>query len=121
MQRPSRKEIADRTLSRLRKFTEHLESGQSIGKAYSCKKVVLDIEMEPYTPELVKEVRDLLSVSQPLFAKFLNVSLSSVQKWERGAKLPSGPVTVLMDEIRKHPDYWRKMFMSMAREVKSAR
>ena len=117
--RPTREEVVSRTLTRLKKFTEHLESGQTVSGTYSCRKVLLDIEMQPYTAKMVKEVRGLLKVSQTLFAKFLNVSVSAVQKWERGSP-PDGAACRLMDEIRHDPEHWRKRFMSMARVVNSS-
>src|SRR5690349_16948643 len=83
--RPTREQVARRTIDRLKRFTEHLESGRQISEVYSCRKMILDVQIKPYTPKMVKEVRDLLRVSQALFAAFLNVSVSAVQKWERGA------------------------------------
>lgn len=116
--RPTREEVVARTIERLKRFSEHLESGKSVSGTYSCKKVILDIEMQPYTAKMVKEVRGLLKVSQALFAQFMNVSVSAVQKWERGSP-PDGAACRLMDEIRHDPDHWRKRFMSMARVVSS--
>ena len=118
-EKPSREQVARRTIDRLKKFSEHLESGQPIYEAYSCRKVILEIEMQPYTAEMVKHVRGLLRVSQALFAKFLNVSVSAVQKWERGYA-PDGAACRLMDEIRLFPDYWRKRFSEMAKPLPSA-
>lgn len=112
-----RKEIAKKTIERLKNFTEHLESGVPVSEIYSCRKVMLNIELEPYTPQMVQEVRALLNVSQALFAKFLNVSASAVRKWEQGFETPKGAVCRLMDEIRYEPDYWRKRFKSMLRTV----
>jgi len=117
-QRPTREQVARRTIDRLKRFSEHLDSGKPVHEAYSCRKIILDIQVGPYTPEMVKETRDLLKVSQALFAQFLNVSVSAVQKWEiRG--VPDGVACRMMDEIRHDPEHWRKRFMSMARWVKS--
>lgn len=115
-EQPTREQVARRTLDRLKKFTDHLESGRLVSEVYSCRKVMLDIEMQPYTAKMVKEVRGLLKVSQALFAKFLNVSVSTVQKWERGSP-PDGAACRLLDEIHHDPDHWRKRFMSMAKMV----
>lgn len=114
-----RAEVTQRTIDRLKRFSERLESEQPLSEFYSCRKVILEIEMEPYTAEMVKETRKLLGVSQPLFAKFLNVSVSTVQKWERGENLPEGAACRLMDEIRRDPAYWRKRFKSMVKRVPS--
>lgn len=117
--RPTREQVAKRTVERLRKFSEHLASGKRVSEVYSCRKIVLDIETEVYDAKKVKEVRGLLRISQALFAKFLNVSASAVQKWERGASQPDGAACRLMDEIRCNTDYWRNRFLAMAREVKN--
>ncbi len=50
-----------------------------------CLIDVLDIEATQ-----IKEIRERNHVSQPVFARYLNTSKSTVQKWEIGAKWPSG-------------------------------
>ena len=58
------------------------------------------------TPEMdatqIKEIREKNHVSQPVFASYLNTSKSTVQKWEIGAKRPSGMALKLLSVIRKH-------------------
>src|SRR5476649_1473027 len=41
-------------------------------------------------PASIKQLRLKYQVSQPLFARYLNTSESTVEKWETGAKHPSG-------------------------------
>ncbi|CAN7436545.1 helix-turn-helix domain-containing protein [Neorhizobium tomejilense] len=53
-------------------------------------------------PEEIKALREGNHVSQPVFARYLNTSESTVQKWETGAKRPSGPALKLLDIVRKH-------------------
>jgi putative transcriptional regulator len=43
-----------------------------------------------FQPGEIKALRDQLNVSQPVFARYLNTSVSTVQKWESGAKRPGG-------------------------------
>lgn len=117
--RPTREQVAQDTIERLKRFSDYLDTGRPINEAYSCRKIVLDIEIQPYTAEMVRDVRRLLNVSQALFARFMNVSVSAVQKWERGAKSPDGAASRLMDEIRHNPRYFRERFASMARLVES--
>jgi len=38
----------------------------------------------------IKRIREHVHVSQPVFARYLNTSESTVQKWETGQKRPSG-------------------------------
>jgi putative transcriptional regulator len=41
-------------------------------------------------------------VSQPVFACYLNTSESTVEKWETGAKKPSGMALKLLNVVEKH-------------------
>jgi putative transcriptional regulator len=43
-----------------------------------------------------------LRVSQPVFARYLNTSESTVEKWETGAKKPSGMALKLLTVVQKH-------------------
>jgi len=53
-------------------------------------------------PAQIKQIRESQSVSQPIFARYLNTSESTVEKWETGAKRPSGMALKLLDVVRKH-------------------
>lgn len=63
----------------------------------SCLAVPVEIQ-----PEQIKQLRELNHVSQPIFARYLNTSESTVQKWETGAKRPSGMALKLLSVIQKH-------------------
>ena len=53
-------------------------------------------------PEDIKALRERNQVSQPVFARYLNTSESTIQKWETGAKRPSGPALKLLSIVEKH-------------------
>jgi len=53
-------------------------------------------------PDEIKQLRERNKVSQPVFARYLNTSESTVQKWETGAKKPSGAALKLLSIIEKH-------------------
>ncbi|MGR9481315.1 helix-turn-helix domain-containing protein [Rhizobium leguminosarum] len=53
-------------------------------------------------PEEIKALRESNHVSQPVFARYLNTSESTVQKWESGAKRPSGIALKLLSIVQKH-------------------
>jgi putative transcriptional regulator len=53
-------------------------------------------------PERIKRIRESQNVSQPVFARYLNTSESTVEKWETGAKKPSGMALKLLDIVEKH-------------------
>lgn len=98
----------------LQEFADALDSGEPISEKFTCHKMVLNLEPTPYDPELVKATRKVLNVSQSVFARFLGVSTSAVQAWERGENPVTGAAGRLMDEIRENPRYFRKRLMSMA-------
>ena len=50
----------------------------------------------------IKRIREQAHVSQTLFARYLNTSESTVQKWETGQKRPSGMALKLLSVIQKH-------------------
>lgn len=55
-----------------------------------------------FEPEQIKRIREQNHVSQPVFARYLNTSESTIQKWETGAKQPSGMALKLLSVVQKH-------------------
>ncbi len=53
-------------------------------------------------PRQIKGIRERAHVSQPVFARYLNTSESTVQKWESGSKQPSGMALKLLSIVQKH-------------------
>ena len=53
-------------------------------------------------PAQIKQLRESNHVSQPVFARYLNTSESTVEKWETGAKRPSGMALKLLSIVQKH-------------------
>lgn len=56
---------------------------------------------EPLAPEEIREIRERELVSQPVFARYLNVSKNLVSDWERGTKRPGGPALRLLSIVRR--------------------
>lgn len=59
------------------------------------------LRIEKMTPEKIKSLREKEHVSQAVFASVLNMSLSTVQKWEIGEKRPSGPSLKLLSLVER--------------------
>ncbi|WP_206999792.1 helix-turn-helix domain-containing protein [Trinickia mobilis] len=59
-------------------------------------------ETPAFDAKAVASIRKAAKVSQPVFALYLNTSVSTVQKWETGAKHPSGMAAKLLQVIQKH-------------------
>jgi DNA-binding transcriptional regulator YiaG len=97
------REMADR----LQRFTEKLDETTDLTEGFTCRTLRLNLKAQPYTPERVRNTRDMLHASQAIFAQFLGVSLSAVQDWEQGHKPPNGAACRMMDEIRRNPEYFR--------------
>ena len=56
----------------------------------------------PIKPHQIKRIRESQHVSQPVFARYLNTSESTVEKWETGAKRPSGMALKLLTIVQKY-------------------
>ena len=52
--------------------------------------------VEPLEPAQIKHIRETSRVSQAVFARLLNTSLSTVHKWEIGQKKPTGTALKLL-------------------------
>lgn len=56
--------------------------------------------IEVMLPEQIKALRMREHISQPVFARYLNVSKNLVSDWERGIKKPGGPALRLLTVIQ---------------------
>lgn len=63
----------------------------------SCLVVPADM-----APKQIKKIRECNHASQSVFARYLNTSESTIQKWETGAKHPSGMALKLLTVVQKH-------------------
>lgn len=55
--------------------------------------------VKEYSAEQIKRIRTRVKASQGVFAAYLNISKSTVQKWEQGAKKPNGPSLKLLNLV----------------------
>ncbi|MBT4811745.1 MAG: DNA-binding transcriptional regulator [Gammaproteobacteria bacterium] len=55
--------------------------------------------IEHYTANQIKRIRLQNKASQSVFAAYLNASVSTIQKWERDQKKPSGPSLKLLNLV----------------------
>ena len=51
-------------------------------------------------PEEIRAIREREHLSQPVFARYLNVSKNLVSDWERGVKKPGGPALRLLSIVK---------------------
>lgn len=57
--------------------------------------------VRPLAPEEIRAIREREHLSQPVFARYLNVSKNLISDWERGVKKPGGPALRLLTVIQK--------------------
>lgn len=57
--------------------------------------------VRPMTPEEIRTLRERERLSQPVFARYLNVSKNLISDWERGVKKPGGPALRLLTVIEE--------------------
>ncbi|MBF0230875.1 MAG: helix-turn-helix domain-containing protein [Desulfamplus sp.] len=58
-------------------------------------------EVKEYSPEKIALIRKKFKLSQAALASIFNISPSTVQKWERGDKRPTGASRKLLDIIER--------------------
>jgi putative transcriptional regulator len=80
---------------------------------FTVRTIELDVRPREYSAEDVKRTRQILNVSQSIFARFLGVDVKTVRSWEQGLKQPSPIACRFMDEIAFSPEHWRKRLRQM--------
>lgn len=91
-------------------FTEAIDAARSGGMAdgrLTMRNYHVDFVRPDYGPADVRRVRDLLGMSQVVFARFLGVGPNTIRSWEQGTRPPSAIARRFMGEIEGDPDYWR--------------
>jgi putative transcriptional regulator len=51
----------------------------------------------------VKEIRAITQLSQPKFARLLQVDVGTLRNWEQGRREPTGPARALLRAIKNNP------------------
>jgi len=67
------------------------------------KKLGITFSEITITPGKIKKIRKVSNYSQSVFARLLNVSVSSVRQWEQGSRKPAGSAKVLLELMEKEP------------------
>jgi putative transcriptional regulator len=57
-----------------------------------------------YKPADIKAIRERLGLSQSRFALLIGISVSTLQNWEQGRRVPDGPAQMLLRVADQHPD-----------------
>src|SRR3954453_20255118 len=95
--------VGARIIQGLTEFAEALENqhkGESISARFKSRVVELDLQPSRYGAEEVKATRNLLGLSQRMFARLLGVAANTVRALEQGINVPQDVACRFMDEIR---------------------
>lgn len=60
----------------------------------------------------VKKIRALTQLSQPKFARILDVDVGTLRNWEQGRREPTGPAKALLRAIKNDPKAVLKALVS---------
>jgi putative transcriptional regulator len=67
-------------------------------------KLALPKKPAPMSPAQIITLRRTLKMSQPVFARMLNVGAGTAASWEKGRRRPSGPALKILRVAQKHPE-----------------
>lgn len=62
--------------------------------------------------EQIVQLRQSMNLSQPVFARALNATPSTVRSWEQGVRVPNGPALRLLEIVSEHPELIRDRLRS---------
>ena len=91
--------------------------------ARTSKYTAAEAEVEPppqYVSERIKEIREKMGLSQPVFAAALNVSTETVRAWEQGKREPDGATLRLLEVAEEHPAILLKNVQARTRGRRTA-
>jgi putative transcriptional regulator len=60
----------------------------------------------------VKAIREKISLSQSEFAKLFGLSKRTLEHWEHGRRVPSGPARAFLTVIAREPDAVRRALLA---------
>ena len=60
----------------------------------------------------VKAIREKISLSQAEFAKLFGLSKRTLEHWEHGRRIPSGPARAFLTVIAREPDAVRRALLA---------
>ncbi|KJV31877.1 NadS family protein [Luteibacter yeojuensis] len=82
-------------------FDDLLESVQQMDEIHRGKRAPSrEFAVDPAT---IKAIREATGLSQPNFAKVLDVDVGTLRNWEQGRREPTGPARALLRAIRNDP------------------
>lgn len=86
------------------------EVNQHLASKITLKTYTLESKTMPeITPEIIRDTREKLNLSRPVFAHELHVSPRTLEKWEQGRTKPNDQAATLIMMVRKFPDTLQRL------------
>src|SRR5260370_4763287 len=87
---------------------------ESVSQAMAFAEVRENHGCEVHVPDDidVKAIREKISLSQGEFAKLFGLSKRTLEHWEHGWRVPSGPARAFLMVIAREPDAVRRALLS---------
>lgn len=104
-----KRDIASEIIADLKELHAALKAGTPLREKYTVRTVHLLPEPGNYEAADVQTTRQLVGVSQPVFAQMLGVSAALVRSWECGQRKPAPIARRLLDVVKANPSSWRQM------------
>jgi DNA-binding transcriptional regulator YiaG len=108
----AKKSVGSELAARFTRFADELEKTDDPEKRFTMRGARI-AEPPPHGPKLIRQTRQLLHASQPVFAGLLGVSVASFRDWEQGVNEPPGSACRLMTAIRMQPEFWTDQLRSL--------
>ena len=102
-------------MNRKRNLFDELMEGIDALQAHREGKLTLrSCEIEALPPlsvdgALIRDTREAMDVSRPVFARCLRVSTRTLENWEQGRARPNAQAAALILMVRKFPDTLQRL------------
>jgi DNA-binding transcriptional regulator YiaG len=103
------RDIAAEIITDLKELHAALRAGVPLQEKYTVRTVRTVPDPGDYNAADIKKTRELVGVSQAVFARMLGVSAALVRSWECGQRKPAPIARRLLDLISANPSNWREM------------
>ena len=97
----------------LSEFRDALKDRVPLNEQFTVRTMKLDLRPSEHGPEDVQRIRkQILKVSQRIFANFIGVNVGTVRAWEQGTRKPTPMACRFMDEIVFSPAHWQERLLN---------
>jgi DNA-binding transcriptional regulator YiaG len=104
-----KRNIGTEIIADLKQMHATLKAGIPLHEKYTLRTVCLVPDPAKYQAHDVQAAREMVGVSQAIFARMLGVSPALVRAWECGQRKPAPIARRLLDLVRANPSNWRAM------------